>query len=94
MSSGSYDDLSPVESECTADCEEFSAKCGEVTVTTDAIALVHGDLHYYVEPGDDRRCLRRGETDEHRVVTRNYDDSGPVCFGKTDPNGISEGGLD
>ncbi len=80
-SSGSYDDLSPVEYECTADCNDFSTKCGEVTFGGDEVVLIQGDAHHYIEPGSERRCVDEGDAEEPRAVTRSYEDEGPVCFG-------------
>lgn len=93
-SSGSYVDLSPVEQECTADCGNFSTKCGEVTFEGDTVALVHGQAHYYIEPGSERRCIRQEDSHEPMAVTRTYEDERPVCFGKIHPDSYSEDGLE
>lgn len=93
-SSGAYDDLAPVEDECTADCNNFSTRCGEITFEWDTVALVHGDEHYYVEPGSERRCIAQEEADEPEPVVRTYDDDGPVCFGQPHPDSFSDEKLE
>lgn len=80
-SSGSYDDTSGVDGVCTMDCMSFQAECGEITIPDREFAIIHGDAHFYLEPGVERRCYSMDEAQAPRAITHTFENEGMVCLG-------------
>lgn len=91
---GSYDDLSPIETECTADCMSVSTSCGEITVEADSFSLLHGDHQFHIEAGSERRCLELDDADEPHALQRSYENEGSVCLGLDHPHGLPVDALE
>ena len=92
-SSGAYTSTSP----CPPDdsvCSNLVAHCGEIEVQDASFVVLHGDRHYYWEPGDDRGCVEEDEDDAPTPLARSFEDEGRFCFGEFDAGGQPQAELE
>lgn len=92
-SSAAYTSTSP----CPPDdsvCSNLVAHCGEIEIQDKPFVVVHGDRHYYWEPGDDRGCVEEGEDDAPMPLERSFENEGRFCFGEFDAGGQPQADLE
>ncbi len=92
-SSGAYTSTSP----CPPDdsvCSNLVAHCGEIEVHDESFVVLHGDRHYYWEPGDERGCVEEGDDDAPMPLERSFEDEGRICFGEFDAGGQPQANME